>query len=619
MNRRHFLAAAPAALLTAHSALAETRKKGVMLMNRIGPSASELLIANLDGTGERKFLTDSVFDYNAGFAARGGAVVFTSERNGLGQSDLYLARGDGTGLKRLTNNPAVDDAGALSPDGSKVAFVSTRDGWKANIWVLEVKTGKLTNLTGKGAPQGDPAKPDCFFRPSWSPDGKWIAFSSDRDTPWRGHDNGAGWEHTQELSIYVIRPDGTGFRKIASKPGRCLGSPKWSPDGKRVVFYDISTEDTWGARRPELVFKTTSQIASVDVASGDIVTHTSTPGVKLFPQFLGRDEIGYLKKGGQDEGLYYTSGRPGVKGPMRAPQWSPDGKRVIYQKVQFYTYKDGQKLYSWDPQWDYVYDDVFPSLSPDGKTLLITEKANVSSVVVMNTDGTNRRTVFDCSTQSGLDPMLLKEGLAGAFAPSFSRDGQWIAFGLGGWFFIRGHAPAKIMRVRLDGTGVEQLTDGTINSGYPSYSPDGKQIVYRVYSDKEMGLRILDLDTRKSRVLTDRLDNLPGWSADGKRILFTRKVDDVNYDVFTIAPDGSNLQRLTTYRANDAHAVWTADGKIMWSSGRYGFRDEAANYDNTFQPYGQIWIMNADGSGKRMLTDSLWEDSMPLYLPGRKV
>jgi hypothetical protein len=49
----------------------------------------------------------------------------------------------------------------------------------------------------------------------------------------------------------------------------------------------------------------------------------------------------------------------------------------------------------------------------------------------------------------------------------------------------------------------------------------------------------------------------------------------------------------------------------------YGFRDEAALYDNTFQQYGQIFIMNADGSGKRMLTDSRWEDSMPLYIPAK--
>ena len=45
----------------------------------------------------------------------------------------------------------------------------------------------------------------------------------------------------------------------------------------------------------------------------------------------------------------------------------------------------------------------------------------------------------------------------------------------------------------------------------------------------------------------------------------------------------------------------------MWNGSLYGFRDEAALYDNTFQQYGQIFIMNADGSGKRMLTDSRWE------------
>src|SRR5579872_2699680 len=208
MNRRKFLGALPAAALLAHggsSALAQTltptlaRKKGVMLMNRIGPSQSELYIANADGSDERKFLDNSVFDYNAGFSAHGGSVVFTSERNGQGQSDLYLARADGTNLRRLTTSPAVDDAGALSPDGSRIAFVSTRSGWRANIWVQDLKTGKLKNLTGQGAAHGDPEKPDCFFRPSWSPDGQWLAFSSDRNSAWRGHDGGFGWEHTQEL------------------------------------------------------------------------------------------------------------------------------------------------------------------------------------------------------------------------------------------------------------------------------------------------------------------------------------------------------------------------------------------------------------------------------------
>lgn len=47
----------------------------------------------------------------------------------------------------------------------------------------------------------------------------------------------------------------------------------------------------------------------------------------------------------------------------------------------------------------------------------------------------------------------------------------------------------------------------------------------------------------------------------------------------------------------------------------FGFQTEAATYDNTFRPYGRIMVMNADGSNKTFLTNSLWEDSMPRYVP----
>src|SRR6476659_3034501 len=102
----------------------------------------------------------------------------------------------------------LDDAAALSPDGARLAFVSTRNGYRANIWVLDLQRGQLHNLTGADDVQGDPSGPDGFFRPSWSTAGKWLAVSSDRNADWCGHDDGRGWEHTQELSIYVIRADG---------------------------------------------------------------------------------------------------------------------------------------------------------------------------------------------------------------------------------------------------------------------------------------------------------------------------------------------------------------------------------------------------------------------------
>ncbi|WP_068085568.1 PD40 domain-containing protein [Novosphingobium rosa] len=596
---------------------ARVGKRGTMLMNRIGPSTSELFIADLDGGHERKLLADSGFDYNASLSADGRWLAFTSERNGDGQSDLFRASIDGRSVQPLAATPAVEDAGAISPDGTRIAFVSTRAEGTADIWLLDLRSRKLTNLTASAAVRGDPDLPHGFFRPSWSPDGRWIAFSSDRNTPWRGHDDTKGWEHTQALSIYAIRPDGTGFRRLAYRADYTLGTPKWSPDGRRIVFYEITVEGTWLARRPEGIGRVQSQIVSVDVATGERVEHTSGPGLKVFPQFLAQGEIGYLVKGGPHEGLAYTSTRAPLPRPaVRAPVWTADGKSVIYQKVGFKVRAPFTPLYSWDAQWDYRFMDVFPALSGDGTMVYTDKQFGNASVVTSRPDGSDRKVVFNVDGK-GLDPVLVKKGLAGAFQPAWSPDGQWIAFGLGQWFQERAHGKATLMRVRLDGSAAEPLTDGTINAGFPSYSADGRFIVYRVWGDGELGLRILDLESRKVRVLTKELDNLPGWSPDGQRIVFTRKVDTVNYDVFTIRPDGGDLRRLTSHGANDGHAVWTADGRIAWSSGRYGFRDEAALYDNTFQQYGQIWLMNADGSGQHALTDSIWEDSMPLYLPAR--
>jgi Tol biopolymer transport system component len=592
------------------------KKKGVMLMNRIAPSISQLYIANLDGTNERKLLGDTAYEYNGSLSTDRKWLLFTSERRGDGQSDIYRAKVDGSDITPLVATDAMDDAAALSPDGRTLAFVSTRNGYRANIWLQDIASGRLTQLTGIGQVKGKEGKPDSYLRPSWSADGKWLAFSSDRNTEWTGHDHGQGWEHTQELSIYVIRPNGTGFRKVASKPGYCLGSPQWSPNGKRVVFYEMTVEATWGARRPNYVGKAYSQIVSVDVASGARVEHTSGTDLKLQPHYISDSEIGYLIKYGPNEGLAYTSGRaPFKQAFIRSPSWSADGESVIYEKVSFKPVRPLLKqLFSWDADWDYRHIDVYPLMSRDGWIAFTDKQTGNSSIYMMRPDGSQKRKVFE-SEGHGLDVAKVRMGLAGAFQPCWSPDGEWLAFGLGYWFAERNTMTAALWRVRRDGSAAEPLTDGTLHSGFPSYSSDGKELVYRVWSDKEKGLRVLNIETRKSRVLTEGIDNLPGWSPDGKRIVFTRRRDDGNYDVYTIHPDGTGLFRCTDHESSDGHAVWTADGRIMWSGSQHGFRDEAALYDQTFQQYGQIYSMNADGTNKRMLTDSKWEDSMPLYLP----
>jgi Tol biopolymer transport system component len=342
---------------------------------------------------------------------------------------------------------------------------------------------------------------------------------------------------------------------------------------------------------------------------------TSGPGLKVSPQFLNADRIAYLVKAaprGMQTGLAFTTGGIATGGTFRNPSWSADGQRVVFHRPGFTARPQNQSLYSWDPDTEMRYTDVFPQFSKDGR-LALSQLNNLATpqaaISVMNADGSNPRVVFSDTS-------------APAFVPTWSPDGQWIAFGVGGFFGAREERPARIMMVRADGSQPKDVTRGPLNSGFPTFPPDGTRIAYRVWGDYnrpgDFGIRVLTLADGAVKTLTMELDNYPAWSPKGDLISFTRRShgEDYDYDIFTMRPDGTNVKRLTTTPGNDSHQSWSPDGNyILWTSGRYGFKDEAPLYDNAFQPFGQIFIMKVDGSDQRVLTRSRWEDSMPAIVP----
>jgi Tol biopolymer transport system component len=565
-----------------------------ILLHRLGPSGAEMFVAEADGAGEHPLLSSPGFDYNASFSPDGEWIVFTSERNG--SADLYRVRPNGSGLERLTDEPAFDDQAAFSPEGRQLAFISTRASGIADLWTLNLETGEARRLTdGSG---GD-------FRPSWSPDGRWIAFSSDRRTEIQRVEG--RWEHLHAASIYVVSSDGSDLRRLTPK-GRFTGSPTWSSDGERVVYYEMSTEDTWPARSSRHQSEATSQIVSVDVTSGDRTEHTEGPGLKVSPQHLEDGRIGYLLKAGKDSRLVFTTGGSGPNKMLRDPSWSPEGDEVVFHRPSFGDREQNDPLFSPDPKFELAWSEIFPAFSRDGQLVVSAGSAVIEREGVGDTRGL---ALVDAADE--YEPLFYEEG-SWAFGPSWSPDGERIAVGIGS-FFAEREGAARIVSVRVDGSDVRELTESPPNAGFPSYSPDGRRIVYRVWSEGQRGLRILDLEDGSTAVLTTGYDNFPAWSPSEDRIAFTRLTGG-NFDIYTVRPDGSKLKRLTDAPGNDAHPSWSPAGRhLLFSSSRLGFRDEAPLYDGVPQPYGKLFVMEADGSEPRPLTNGRWEEGTPAWDP----
>jgi Tol biopolymer transport system component len=96
--------------------------------------------------------------------------------------------------------------------------------------------------------------------------------------------------------------------------------------------------------------------------------------------------------------------------------------------------------------------------------------------------------------------------------------------------------------------------------------------------------------------------------------MFSR-VDEGDYEIYTIKPDGTGLRRLTHSPGNDAHQGWSPDGeRIVFASARMGFKDEVT-YTDAPQPYGELFVMRYDGSDVQQLTDNQWEDGTPAWQP----
>ncbi len=580
-----------------------------MVYARVSPNPGGLglFIASADGSDERPLLGAPDLDYDPAFAPDGRTLVFTSEREG--SADLFRVNVDGTGLERLTDDPAYDDQAAFSPDARQLVFVSTRQGGFARLWTMELATHRAKALTTRSG--GD-------FRPSWSPDGSWIAFAHGGAMPFAY----GRWERLQPADLYIVHPDGSGLKRI-SEQGHFCGSPKWNRDSRHLIAYCMTAEQTLSNRRaiPESgPDGTDTRLVSFDVSQGASENVKTAAGVLFNPSFVG-DTVGYVRKFRPDAGIYYADGRSGPRGDIRSASWSPDGSRVVFHKRLPAAPATWQPTFSRHIGYALTMTGILPSFSPDGSRFATTGRPPnparpFASSVVVTASGTDKSEI------------IYRDESRNVLAPQWSPRGDTIIFSVGAFnAFFNGFAArfvkpgeraeggAQIAVIHPDGSGFREITSAPGNNAFPSMAPDGARVVYRTFeANGGGGLNVMNLETKAVTALTRGYDNFPLWSPRGDLIMFSRLTNG-NYEIWTVKPDGSGARQLTFTQGNDAHQGWSPDGEhIVFASSRMGFKDEAI-YTDAPQPYGEIFVMRYDGSGVEQLTDNQWEDGTPAWRP----
>ena len=222
--------------------------------------------------------------------------------------------------------------------------------------------------------------------------------------------------------------------------------------------------------------------------------------------------------------------------------------------------------------------------SPDGHTIAVDERPGV--VLLVNADGSGQRNL---TREWGLDRL-----------PVWSSDGKKIAFVSNRDVKCRG----EIYVMNADGHGLRRLTRNGLADALPMWSPNGTQIAFLRFSvppacggwarDPGPNVYVMNADGTRQRRLARGYPS--AWSADGRKIAFTGPDDRPG--MYVMNADGSAQRRLNTVRfpgrLDGGSAAWSPDGqKILFVRARPGARAKVND----------IYVMNADGSGQRKLTE----------------
>jgi TolB protein len=305
--------------------------------------------------------------------------------------------------------------------------------------------------------------------------------------------------------------------------------------------------------------------------SGNLVTYF--PGCLFFtvltlfafslPELRGQDQIPEAKK---IMGLFNEES-----------SWSPDGKSIAFDssrpgKTSIFTWRretrEQKRLTSGDA------NDITPEWSPDGKQIaFVSDRTGHNEIYVINSNGGEPRQVTNDKSDD--------------IHPDWSVDGQRIIYCSARDNPDQSNAPEgelyETYTVKTDGTGVKRITNDQGINTYPSFSHDGRHIVFRkIIAENNSEVFVMNADGSSLRNLTNNpaFDGWPRWSPDDSKIVFASNRGGKDYEIYVMNADGSGVQQITQLHGRNTSPKWSPDGKKI-------------SFDHAAQGECDIFVVNA--------------------------
>ena len=503
---------------------------------------------------------------------------------------------------------------ALSPDGTTIAFT-----YKGDIYTVPSTGGRATQIT---------TNPAFDTTPVWSPDGKQIAFASDR---------------MGSLDVFVVAKEGGVPQRLTTHSGS--EKPVAYKDDKHILFTANIAPSAEDAGFPSGQFQ---QIYEVAVTGGRPTMFSSMPmecisinkeGVMLYQDKKGYED--YWRKHQVSpiarDIWSYTPGKTPVYqkqttfgGEDREPVWAPDGKSFYYLSEEKGSFNIFQRTPGTNTSKQITFHTKHPvrflSMASEGKlcygyngeiyTLVPGGQPQKVNITILS-DKIDKDIIRQIRSYGATDIAVSPKGKEVAFIMrgdvyvtsidykttkqitntpdqerdiSFAPDGRTLVYSSernGLWQLYTSTIVRKEEKQFTYATELkeERLTKSNVASFQPQYSPDGKEIAFL---ENRTAIRVINLKSKAVRTVMDAKyqysyadgDQWFQWSPDSKWILsdFIGIGGWNNKDVVLLKADGKGeMVNLTESGYSDTNAKWVLGGKAMiWNSDRSGYRSHGS-------------------------------------------